>query len=44
MVWWALSDTNAIALPYVFTPGTHDATNIVMNVTTGVKFKVFALF
>lgn len=48
MVWWAVSDAAAglTAGPppvLVMTPGAHDATNIKMTVSTGVKFYVFAL-
>ena len=48
LVWWAFSDIDAgLAAgppPVVHaTPGAHDATNIKMTVTSGVKYYVFAI-
>lgn len=44
LVSWSLSDTNGVALPHSFVEGLHTTTNIRMNVTSGVKYKVTALF
>jgi hypothetical protein len=43
-VTWSIVDTNGVNLPYVFTEGAHTNTNIIMNVTSSVKYKVVALF
>lgn len=48
IVWWTVSDAAAglIAGPppvLSMTPGAHDATNIKMTVTSGVKYYVFAI-
>lgn len=41
---WSIVDTNGVNLPYVFTEGAHTSTNIIMNVTSNVKYKVVGLF
>lgn len=42
LVWWAVSDSGATGI-YTAVPGVHDATNVKMTVTSGVKFYVFAI-
>lgn len=44
LVWWSISEAAAgLAGGLDVTPGTHDATNIKITVTNGIKFFVFAL-
>jgi len=43
-VTWSPTDTNGVALPHTYATGTHTTTNVVMNVTSGLKYKVTAFF
>lgn len=38
----SIYDSNGVALPFVMSEGAHDATNLKMTVTSGVKFKIIA--
>lgn len=42
VVWWSVSDSGATGI-YTAVPGAHDATNIKMTVTSGVKYYVWAI-